>query len=548
VRFLRVAVVTAGVVLSLWAPLVADTYPRNRDVDIVNYVFRLTLSDASDLITGETTVDLRCLKDGVTRIELDLVGPAAGTPERGMTVASVSSGGTPLAFEHRNDRLAITLAPAGRLDERRQITVRYAGVPATGLRIGPNRHGERTFFSDNWPNKARHWLPTIDHPYDKSASEFIVSAPAHYQVVSNGLLIEETDLPNAQRRTHWRESVPIATWLNALGVARFAVLHAGQAVGVPIQTWVAAADRDAGFYDFAVPTPQVLEFYSSHIGPYSYEKLANVQAPGVGGGMESATAIFYGESSVSGDRSARWRSVITHEIAHQWFGNAVTESDWDDVWLSEGFATYFTLLFVEHADGHDAFIEGVKSSRATVLAFDEKNPTYRVVHDNLADMKQVLTGHIYQKGGWTLHMLRGIVGDEAFWTGIRTYYKRYRDGNASTADFVRVMEEASGKDLGWFFRQWLYRGGSPVVQGTWHYDGAAKQLEIELAQVQPGGEPFRLPIEVGLSFSDERRSRVERIELTGRRQTFTIPLDRAPATVALDPNTWTLMKAEFAAK
>jgi aminopeptidase N len=163
-------------------------------------------------------------------------------------------------------------------------------------------------------------------------------------------------------------------------------------------------------------------------------------------------------------------------------------------------------------------------------------------------MKQVLTGHIYQKGGWTLHMLRGIVGDEAFWTGIRTYYKRYRDGNASTADFVRVMEEASGKDLGWFFRQWLYRGGSPVVQGTWHYDGAAKQLEIELAQVQPGGEPFRLPIEVGLSFSDERRSRVERIELTGRRQTFTIPLDRAPATVALDPNTWTLMKAEFAAK
>jgi aminopeptidase N len=543
------AAVAANVVLLLSVlPAAADTYPRNRDVDVVNYVFRLTLSDATDVIAGEATVDVRFQTDGVASLELDLAGPAAGTEAKGMTVASVSSGGSALAFEHRGDRLAITLAPPGRSGERRQVTVKYAGVPATGLRIGPNRHGERTFFTDNWPNKAHQWLPVIDHPYDKATSEFVITAPAHYQVVSNGLLVEETDLPDSRRLTHWKQSVPIPVWLNVIGVARFAVHHAGVTLGVPIQTWVAASDRDAGFYDFAVPTPRVLEFFGNHIGPYAYEKLANVQAAGVNGGMESATAIFYGESSVTGDRSPRWRTVVIHEIAHQWFGNAVTESDWDDVWLSEGFATYFTLLFVKHEDGHDAFVDGLKRSRATVLAFDEKNPAYRVVHDNLADMRQVLTGHIYQKGGWTLHMLRGLVGDDAFWRGIRAYYRRYRDGNASTADFVREMEEASGRELGWFFRQWLYRGGSPAVRGIWHYDAATKHVQLELEQVQPGGAPFRLPLEVGLSFGEEPRSQVARIEFDQRRQAFRIPVDRAPAAVELDPNTLTLMRAEVVAK
>ncbi|MCA9721588.1 MAG: M1 family peptidase, partial [Gemmatimonadetes bacterium] len=150
--------------------------------------------------------------------------------------------------------------------------------------------------------------------------------------------------------------VPIATWLYALGVAEFAVDHRPDCVGVPIQTWVYQQDREAGFHDFAEPTCDVLEFFSSRIGPYSYEKVANVVAPTVGGGMEAATAIFYGERSVSGTRAVTWQNVIVHELAHQWFGNAVTEADWDDVWLSEGFATYFTLLYREHARGRDDFV------------------------------------------------------------------------------------------------------------------------------------------------------------------------------------------------
>ena len=217
----------------------------------------------------------------------------------------------------------------------------------------------------------------IDHPYDKATSEFAVTAPAQYQVVSNGRLVEETDLRDGRRTTRWRQSVPIAPWLYCLGVARFAVEHRPEWRGLPIDTWVYPQDRELGFSVFAEPTTAALDFFSDRIGPYSYERLGQVVANGVGGGMESASSIFYGDDSVRAPQTARWRTVIVHEIAHQWWGNAVTESDWDDVWLSEGFATYFTHLFVEHAYGRDEMIAGLKADRDAIREFDRKRPDYR---------------------------------------------------------------------------------------------------------------------------------------------------------------------------
>jgi len=538
-----------GLVLMLGAPgtiETLDTYPKNPNIDVLNYVFRLTLSDETDEITGQATIDLRFRVDGIAEVRLDLIGVNADG--KGMVVTAVASDGNRVGFSHTSDELFIQLPAPSRANQRIQFTIEYHGVPVTGLIIALNKHGDRTFFSDNWPNKARNWLPTIDHPYDKARAEFVVTAPDHYQVISNGLKVEETDLPDGMRLTHWKQSVPIATWLYVLGVARFAVQHVGEYEGKSIQTWVYAQDRDAGFYDFAVPTRQVLEFYGDYVGPFSYEKLANVQSNSVGGGMEAASAIFYGDASVTGERSVRWRNVIIHEIAHQWFGNAVTEYDWDDVWLSEGFATYFTLLFIEHAYGRDEFVEGLESSRRRVLAFYEDRPDYRVVHDNLADMGQVTTGMQYQRGSWTLHMLRGIVGDDAFWRGIRAYYRTYRDRNATTDDFRQAMEEESGTDLSGFFRQWLYRGGTPKYEGGWWYDAGAGTVEVELNQVQGEGEGgyfFQMPIQVGIYIEDESRPRIEVLQVNEINNRFTIRVNREPAAVVLDPDTWVLMEAEF---
>ena len=526
----------------------SDNYPKNTDINALNYTFRIKVSDASDTIQCEETVDIQYLAAGVTTLRLDLINVSKKLENKGMVVRSIFSDGKPLKYTHENDVLLIQLPAPSTMHQQSSYEISYKGVPATGLKIANNKYGDRTFFSDNWPDKGRNWLATIDHPYDKATCEFIVTAPAHYQVISNGLKVEESNLAQGERRTHWKQSVPIATWLYVLGVAEFAVQYVDEFDGKSIETWVYPQDRDAGFYDFAIPTKSVLEFYSDRIGPFSYEKLANIQSNSVSGGMEAASAILYSENSVVGDRNERWRNVVIHEIAHQWFGNAVTEYDWDDVWLSEGFATYFTLLFIEHEYGRDAFLEGLRKSKKTVDAFYSKNPDYRIVHDNLTDMGKVTSIQTYQKGSWILHMLRGVVGTEVFWKGIQAYYKKYKDANATTFDFQFVMEQVSGKDLEAFFQQWLYRPGALKYKGTWQFSSKKKELTITLNQVQTDGSIFKMPLEIGVYSEEKQQQLIKKVELNEKSNTITFPLDFYPEKVILDPNFMVLMEADFTKK
>jgi aminopeptidase N len=333
-----------------------------------------------------------------------------------------------------------------------------------------------------------------------------------------------------------------------LGVAKFAVQYVDEFDGKSIETWVYPQDRDAGFYDFAIPTKSALEFYSDRIGPFSYEKLANIQSNSVSGGMEAASAILYSENSVVGDRNKRWRNVVIHEIAHQWFGNSVTEYDWDDVWLSEGFATYFTLLFIEHEYGYDAFMEGLASSKKRVDEFDKKNPEYRIVHNNLTDMSKVTSIQTYQKGSWILHMLRGVLGTDIFWKGIQAYYKKYKDLNATTEDFQREMEEASGLDLTDFFKQWLYKPGALKYKGTWEYDSRKKEVIIRIDQVQTDGSFFKMPMEVGIYGSNNQNPDIKRVQLDSTSNVLTFSVAMEPENIVLDPNSWVLMEADLRKK
>ena len=518
------------------ASLSADTYPRQPEVDAIHYAFSLELGDGSPEIAGSAAIEIRFVKDGVTSFELDLASPADG---KGMTVSEVTSSAGAVAFTHQANRLHITMSTPAKAEEHRIFTVKYHGTPANGLRLIKNKYGEWSAFSENWPNRAREWLPMIDHPYDKATSEFIVTAPSKYQVVANGLLVEETDLGDGRRVTHWKQSVPIASWLNAIGVEQFYVHHAGMVKGVELQTWVAHQDKDAGPTYFEEPARQALEFYSEHIGPYSYEKLADVAAAGINGGTEHASEIYYGERGVKAQPAF---GLVAHEVAHQWFGDSVTEKDWDDVWLSEGFATYFTHLCEEHYLGRDTMVAGLKRDITTILNAEKSAPDSYVIHRNLSDMSKVLNRFVYQKGGWVLHMLRGRIGTDAFWAGIREYYARYRNASASTDDFRRVMEQVSGTDLKSFFTQWLTRPGVPTIEGSWQYDAASKRVTVSLTQTVTG-DPFDLPIEIGIAPTPDALPRIEKVDLTARTGTFTFAADAEPASVTLDPNTWLLFEA-----
>jgi len=234
-----------------------------------------------------------------------------------------------------------------------------------------------------------------------------------------------------------------------------------------------------------------------------------------------------------------------HELAHQWFGNSVTEASWDDVWLSEGFATYFTQLFFEHVDGHDAFVQGMRTARDRIFEFHAENPDYRIVHDNLDDMSKVTTGQTYNKGAWILHMIRNEVGDENWWAGIRNYYRKYMNSLASTDDFRDEMEAACDCNLKPLFAQWLYQGGNILIDGVWHYDDSTNTVEVALRQTQSDGFRFSVDVEIGIYGSDELLPSVHRMPLNGADGRLSIPVAAKPDRVVIDPRTVLLARWSF---
>lgn len=515
----------------------ADAYPRRRDVDVLHYTFSVSFDDALVAIAAEASVKFRAVEEGAAGLRLDLSSPSGAA---GMTVSRATSGGKPVEFTHRADVLEVALGRPLAVGEQEVVTIRYGGVPRGGLRAGSDRQGGRTLFAENWPDKAHHWLPVIDHPYDKATSEFLIAAPASYEAVANGRLRGRTELPGGRRLSHWSQSVPIPCWQNVVAIGPFVAFDASPPAAVPLRTWVYAQDR-ASAPALGRALRGTIEFFTERVGPFPYESLGAVEL-GIGyAGLENATLIFFSDRSLAGPDL---EPLVAHEVAHQWFGDSVTEADWDDAWLSEGFATYFALLYLEQAKGVAALREGLARSRRTLLAARAADPAATVVRRNPADLSHVIDPPVYHKGAWTLHMLRGVVGPDAFREGVRAYYRRHRDGNATTADFRRAMEEAAGSDLAWFFAQWLERPGIPSVVGTWSYDPAARQVQLDLAQAQ-GGEPYRLPLEVGLVAAGGPEVVLARVEMTGGRLRSLIPADREPTSVLLDPNGWALMDASI---
>ncbi len=511
---------------TLFAGAAGDGYVRLDDVDILHYRIRVDIGETGKAIQGETTILAEMLAGGREVLPLDLVG---------LTVDRVTVDGESATFAHRDGRLLITLKDGYAEGDTVTVTIDYGGEPVDGLFIRENKFGDRSVFADNWPNRARHWFPGVDHPYDKATVEFIVTAPAVYDVVANGRLLETATVSAERTRTHWKTDAPIPTYCMVVGAARFSIVRPGSWEGVPVSYYLFPSDRDAGSEDFSRST-DMLAFYTELIGPYPYAKLALVQSSTRFGGMENASAIFFAEMSITGTR--RNETVVAHEIVHQWFGDSVTESDWHHLWLSEGFATYFGALFFEKADGDERFQEMLARSRSRYFNANRRAPA-PIVNPEITDLFDLLNAYNYSKGGLVLHMLRGLMGDAAFFEGIRRFYREFRDQTVLTGDFQAVMESRAGERLDWFFDQWIYRPGHPVVEATWSWDEGTREATVRLSQVQPQA-PFRLPVTLAFVAGDRQQRR--EIELRDRSNVFRFKLDGAPEEVRVDPDAWLLME------
>jgi len=504
-----------------------DTYKRNTNADVQHYVFSLSLNDFNNEIIGEAEIDVD-FKKATDTFALDLITKKGSY---GMEVTEVLENNQKASYSIQQDKILIRPSPDNSL--KSVYLVKYKGIAEKGLVIDKTKYGQRSFFGDNWPNLARYWLPCVDHPYDKAPVDFKITAPEYYDVVATGKKIEESSLGDGYKLTWYKESAPVAMKVVTIGVTKFATLWLGNVGDVEVSAWVYPENRSEGFSDFD-ESRKILHFFDEEIGPYSYAKLANMQARTQWGGLENAGTIAYKESAVNGKNEIQ--GLMAHEIAHQWFGDSVTENSWNHVWLSEGFATYFTILYQESVYGDERRKEELRIDRREIIEYYQENPS-PIVDLSITDPVKVLNKNTYQKGGWVLNMLRHKLGDEAFWKGIRDYYKTYRNGNAMSDDLRKIMEEASGEDLEAFFQQWLYVKGFPEIKWSWKYSKGKLNIRIDQRQNQ---HVFHFPVEFGIVKDGEMK--IETIQVKGKSTKADIRLESKPDQVIIDPGVWLLFE------
>ncbi|MGH7496835.1 MAG: M1 family metallopeptidase [bacterium] len=507
-----------------------DLYVRQPGFDVLQYELAVAVNDSNNYIHGEATIIAKLGPAAPAELRLDL---------KQMSVASVWIGQHMAPFEHDRHALNIALPASHALGDTLQLRIAYSGEPNDGLIMRDNKFGRRTIFADNWPDRASFWFPGIDHPSDKAKIDFRISVPAHYTVVANGQMLEVQELRQNRKSWHWRESTPIPTYCMVFGAAEFSTGTFAAEAAPAVDYYVYPEEAPHAQENFG-RVPEMMRFFTKKIGDFPYQKLALVQSATRFGGMENASVIFFSENSFGKARGLE--GTTAHEIAHQWFGDAVTPANWRHLWLSEGFATYGEALFYEHVEGQEKLREKMAACRETYLRFAQQQPRGPILDSTISNYMELLNANNYSKAAWVLHMLRQVVGDEEFWQGLRTYYDRYRHGNATTAGFLAVMEEVSGASLGWFFKQWLEQPGHPHVQTGWQWEPGLGSVAMSLKQTQKQYF-FRLPLEIGWQAGEEKG--LVRVEMTQREHEIFIKMPRIPDRVTLDPNVTALLTHEL---
>jgi aminopeptidase N len=495
-----------------------------------HYLVNITLNDQlSEITSASARINVVIVKQ-TSLIDLDFGE---------LTTDAVTLNSKSVSFTHKDGKLQVNLPEPARAGTRLTLTIDYHGKPKDGLILTKDKDGKPSAVGDNWPNRVHHWIPSLDHPSAKATVTFNITAAAGEEVVANGRL-DHVENSGGQRTWTFSEGAPIPPYCMIIAVGQFAREAPTGTSVTPLSYYVPLSEKQLALKGFS-PTNPTLEFFTKTIAPYPYEKLAMIVGATSFGGMENSSAIVFTANMLSRPPQASGVSktygipaanvgLIAHEVAHQWFGDSVTESTWADLWLSEGFATYFGNLFVQRYEGEDVFQLYMKQAAANVFAFEKKRLT--PIHDcETEDLMDLLNALNYQKGAWVLHMLRSNLGDEAFFRGIRNYYAAHKNSTASTEDLRRALEKASGKDLRAFFTRWVYDSGHPQYELSWQWS-SDKRLRLVLRQLQPGNA-FLDPVQVVISTAAGKREVI--LKPSGKQLIQTIPSGEKPLTIEVDP-------------
>jgi aminopeptidase N len=508
-------------------------WTRDRAVDIKHSKIDVKLDLPEKRVSGIVTHTLAPLNDGTRYVHFDAID---------MEVSAVSVAKKAAEYSYDGRTLRVDLGEGRKRGQDLPVAVTYSATPRIGMYFtGPD---------EGYPDKpvqvwtqcqdedTRYWLPCFDHPSEKQTSEVIVTVPSSWYALSNGRLLQDKANRDGTRRFHWHQDRPHSTYLFTLVAGELERIDA-TTNGLTIDYFVEAKDVDDARRTFA-NTPEMIALFERLFGAkYPWSKYSQVVVRDfVFGGMENTSATTMTENIIVDRKASRDFTsdpLISHELAHQWFGDLLTCRDWSHGWLNESFATYLEMLWDEHHLGIDMYRQGAVENTDLYLEERYRRPIVTNVFNEPIDL---FDRHLYEKGSVVLAMLRALLGDDQFFRSMQRYVAENQERSVITQDLAQAVSDETGRNLDWFFDQWVYKPGHPCFKVSWNYDDQAKIATVSVKQTQSNddGTPpvFRMPVTIDFR-KGRGRPQAFRVEITEREQTFAFPLSQQPDLCRFDP-------------
>jgi aminopeptidase N len=530
-------------------------YMPERGYDLQHLRLDLTFDWDKKQVSGTATNTLTPLRPGLDHLVFHAV-------ELDVKRVSLQGKDLPFSFDPQAGTLTVDLGQSHAPGEVLAVAIDYTAHPRSGLYFaGPDSaHPEaypekpRQIYSQGEPDLNRHWFPSWDAPNDYATSELYATVPRPFQVIGNGRLAEVTERPGGARTYHWIMDQPHPTYLVSMVAGEFARV-ADTWQGIPVEYYVPPGREAEARIAFG-RTPDMMSFFSDLTGVrYPYPKYAQTTVYDFPwGGMENISATTETERALHGEKDEldfTARDLVSHELAHQWFGDLVGFQSWDHAWLSEGFADYCADLYAGHAEGPDAFQAALDDQREGYLAEDSEDYRRPIVTQRYTDPIRMFDAHSYQKGALVLHMIRFLLGEDAWKRGLHEYVARFAHQAVTTADLQQVLEQVSGVPLGPLFDQYVYGAGHPELLLRWDWRPETHEVHLSVEQTQRVTEEtgyFSFPVEIALV--GEKGTEVHRVPLAAQRLqeivlSSRLPNGERPKTVVFDPHGWMLKTVRF---
>lgn len=521
-----------------------------RTFDVEHYIIRTRFDRQTRTVYGDVSVRVRALKAPIQSVELDAVD---------LKIESVvlGSDSTPLVWKATTNRLSISLPKPSDTSESVTVRIVYRAKPHRGLYFIPGIKGPpgvlqpAQIWTQGEAEENRYWFPCYDFPDDKATVEQYITTAANEIAISNGVLVNVANNADRTRTFHWSMDQPFSSYLVSLVVGDYAQIKDTYGdIAVEYNTY--RGTEEVARRVFA-KTPAMMRWFEKVLKiPYPYKRYAQtIVASFIFGGMENITATTHADTEIlyadptATDPGAD--DLISHELSHSWFGDLVTCKDWSELWLNEGLATFMEASFKESEGGREAYLAKLAQDQKELFAEDMPSKRHPLVNKNYSTGMELFDATTYKKGGWVIHMLRETVGDDVFWRALTAYLNEFKYANVTSADLQRVFEKVSGRNLDWFFKQWVYQAGYPELNVNYRYDLTDGKLTVEVEQKQKidpkSPAAFRLPLEIEVTTAEGKKTVLA--DVTQRDQSFTFDLAANPTDVTVDPNSRLLKKVEL---